>query len=372
MFKQLIDKARELFKDNTQTVLEKSREQEIISLLTQLEEKTDLLKSDLDSDKITDEVFLKSFTELRSLESELKEELEGLEKGGEGSKGGKIIGHTKSGKAKYATKGKAHAEMYKMADKMNYDHSSPEDTHDLALEAHEKGISHEHIHSWIKEMHDQGEEEMPFSEQSPDQKLTRFANSVVKRLPKEKTAIHKSEQTETDTIEKSDTKTYYVDCLIHDNKNKLLLLRRSNFKTFEGNKWSLPGGKIDAGENIMQAVLREVLEETNIKLTADKVRLVAVKETDDVCIYYFRSDLYGDDLKLLETIVLDNAEHINYQFMTQEERKKMKLLLDLNDTLDTLQNYSYDKNSEVKVPLLNSTNEANGQKTVKIEDLKSE
>ncbi len=495
MLKQLINKGREILSDNTETVIEKSREQEIVTLLNTLEEKSTILKSDLDTDKITDDEFLKSFQELRSIESELKVELESLEKGGkgEGSKGGKIIGHTKSGKPVYdkfshlnhkdftkedhqdaaKTHNKYKFKNYTSGDKKEdfLRHSKEERKHNESwdddkternkkdfssitskeikeviknkfngdykkaaiyynmmdgesdlkerIAAKEKFANNEAVekvkesksddfkhHRLMAGYHESKEKEL-YSEQedlrsSSDKDLHKVADKLEsqrKHHNNESNKHHKIAQSLHDlkkhgrwddstpthdeaikygekkqTIKKSEetsnietSKQYYIDCLIYNKENELLLLRRSNNDSFEPNKWCLPGGKLEEGETIKQAVIREVLEETNIKLKSDQISLLAVKETKEVCIYYFiYSNFTGEDFK----IILDNDEHINYEFCSQEKRSKMKLLLDLNDALDTLQNYSYSDKSEIKVPLLDETNEAKGTKSVKVEELK--
>lgn len=44
--------------------------------------------------------------------------------------------------------------------------------------------------------------------------------------------------------------------------------------------WTLPGGKLDFGEDIRDCVCREVFEETGIKTNRDKIKLVSV--TNDI------------------------------------------------------------------------------------------
>lgn len=46
--------------------------------------------------------------------------------------------------------------------------------------------------------------------------------------------------------------------------NKILLIKRST-KVFRG-YWALPGGKVETGETVEEAVVREVREETGLKV----------------------------------------------------------------------------------------------------------
>ncbi len=54
-----------------------------------------------------------------------------------------------------------------------------------------------------------------------------------------------------------------------------VLLIKRGWAPFEG-CWALPGGKVDAGETFEHAALRELAEETGIRLTVDQVRRVDV------------------------------------------------------------------------------------------------
>jgi 8-oxo-dGTP diphosphatase len=53
-----------------------------------------------------------------------------------------------------------------------------------------------------------------------------------------------------------------VDALITDENGKIILIKRKN-NPFQGS-WALPGGFVEYGETVEEAVLREVKEETGI------------------------------------------------------------------------------------------------------------
>ena len=46
-------------------------------------------------------------------------------------------------------------------------------------------------------------------------------------------------------------------CVVHDDAGNMLLISRNN-------RWDLPKGKVEPGETLLQAALREVEEETGI------------------------------------------------------------------------------------------------------------
>lgn len=56
-----------------------------------------------------------------------------------------------------------------------------------------------------------------------------------------------------------------VGAVIHDDEHRLLVVRRANPPA--AGRWSIPGGKVEAGESDAQAVRREVLEETGLVVT---------------------------------------------------------------------------------------------------------
>lgn len=107
-----------------------------------------------------------------------------------------------------------------------------------------------------------------------------------------------------------------VVCVIKDSQNRILLLSRS-FSPFG---WGLPGGKIENGETLMTAVIREVKEETGIVLNADELDWVKSSSSvngRDV-------DIYLKTTKEDKQVTL-SPEHSEFKWVTEKELKELNL-----------------------------------------------
>lgn len=62
-----------------------------------------------------------------------------------------------------------------------------------------------------------------------------------------------------------------VRAVITNEDGKILIIKRSSDSKTNPGKWELPGGKVDQGESFDKALLREVYEETNLKIKLDNV-----------------------------------------------------------------------------------------------------
>jgi 8-oxo-dGTP diphosphatase len=68
--------------------------------------------------------------------------------------------------------------------------------------------------------------------------------------------------------ERSEPRIPCVGAVVRDGLGRLLLVRRAN-EPGRG-LWSIPGGRVEAGETDEQAVAREVMEETGIAVTVGR------------------------------------------------------------------------------------------------------
>jgi len=75
----------------------------------------------------------------------------------------------------------------------------------------------------------------------------------------------------------------FVAAVMFDEDKKILLVK-STYKRFH--LWGLPGGSLEYGEHPEQAVIREVLEETGLKICIERFLLVNSWRPDRVGLYY--------------------------------------------------------------------------------------
>ena len=119
-----------------------------------------------------------------------------------------------------------------------------------------------------------------------------------------------------------------------NNYNKILFLQR-HMDDWGGGMWNLPGGKIEEGESALEAVKREVEEETN--LVVESAYLVAKIKTDNnYIICYYNIALEQKDHANAKPIALIDNEHQQYSYWNEKEWKQENLLLDLKIHLEKI------------------------------------
>lgn len=108
-------------------------------------------------------------------------------------------------------------------------------------------------------------------------------------------------------------------------RQEFLLLKRAG-ASYEGGRWTAaPGGKLELGETPLQAVLREVEEETGIVLSGSGVRFVG---TLYCCFSDMEYALYLFHAKVAEkpVVLIHLDEHTEYRWSTLKEARELPLM----------------------------------------------
>lgn len=121
-----------------------------------------------------------------------------------------------------------------------------------------------------------------------------------------------------------------VRVLLTNEEGKILILKRSTDSKTNPGKWELPGGKVDQGESFDQALIREVHEETQLKITLDHV--VGVSEQNLHLIRAVHIIMSG---KIIEGNLTLSSEHEGYAWVFFENLVEYELADWLNDFLNT-------------------------------------
>lgn len=113
--------------------------------------------------------------------------------------------------------------------------------------------------------------------------------------------------------------------VIHD--NKVLLVRRVRGE--DTGEWAIPGGFVEKKEKIEDAIVREVEEETNIKVKVEGLIAVRNRLYKDENSVYFIFLLNSST----EKIEVEKSEVDKAKFFTLTEIKKLRCLQALSETV---------------------------------------
>lgn len=125
-------------------------------------------------------------------------------------------------------------------------------------------------------------------------------------------------------------------------KNQLLVLKRS-INSAEGNSWTVPSGKIEKKETILEAAARELFEETGIETTKyhhlKHFGSVYIQKNSFEYVYHFCELIH--DFGLQFPVVQLSDEHQSYKWATVQELTQ----LEITGGQRMVEEYFYLKNS---------------------------
>ena len=105
-----------------------------------------------------------------------------------------------------------------------------------------------------------------------------------------------------------------VKCIIKNENNKYLILEKTKNEAKNDksdNLYDIPGGRVEYGEDIPNAVIREVFEETGILLTKDNIKKI-VNATSIVRNDGLHLTIITYFVKIENPIIKISSEHSNF------------------------------------------------------------
>ena len=121
-------------------------------------------------------------------------------------------------------------------------------------------------------------------------------------------------------ILKKDSKNV-AKAVLYDNKNRVLLLKRSHYHKKHAGEWDLPGGHTHVNEELEDGLAREVKEETGLDIKSADL----LKTVDNI--HYFVINYNSQPIKI-------SHEHVEYKFF--DKIQLSNLLLDSRKYLGCL------------------------------------
>ncbi len=113
---------------------------------------------------------------------------------------------------------------------------------------------------------------------------------------------------------------------------KLLFLLTHPNKA-QGLTWSVPGGKIDSGETPIQAIVREVKEETGIQMSQESFfdcgKLYARTSRDD-----FNLQIFKAKVDMLPSVTINQREHTEFRWLEPREIVRLPLMEGADECLE--------------------------------------
>lgn len=108
-------------------------------------------------------------------------------------------------------------------------------------------------------------------------------------------------------------------CLIMNDKEEILLLKRGASDTYRPGEWCLPGGKVEKGESVVEGCMREVQEETG--LIPNVWERYIDNTRDRFSVHFFESFENIGNLKNYP-----DSEHDEAKWVTIEELKNYTII----------------------------------------------
>lgn len=128
-------------------------------------------------------------------------------------------------------------------------------------------------------------------------------------------------------VKMSEEAQEYGDLILLNSNNEMLVLKRTDEDELEPGKFSLPGGKIEPGEDVKTGALRELAEETGI-IIQDAIEVEAVENEDGTTSHYFTAKTQDEPLL--------SSEHTAFKWLKAGDIDTENLIFGQNERFKQL------------------------------------
>lgn len=150
---------------------------------------------------------------------------------------------------------------------------------------------------------------------------------------------------------KNGGKVKYADILVRkfcEGGSQILILQRAGDNGEYTSQWCIPGGHVDPGESFIEAAVRELYEETGIKVREGDLREVSSYTNDDADIHYFEL-IWNEDCP--DLILLDSKEEIGSEWIDIKDIDNYEFIFDMKKNLKKILGIDEEALSRFKIIL---------------------
>ena len=115
--------------------------------------------------------------------------------------------------------------------------------------------------------------------------------------------------------------------LIFNKDDEILIIKRSKTAPWMPNKWSLVGGGVEKNENYLDAAIREVKEETSLKVSSLKKIDEVFSEKENCNIIFYQTNTFKGDVKL-------NFENSKFKWVNKNDYNTYEYVPDVKNLIE--------------------------------------
>lgn len=129
--------------------------------------------------------------------------------------------------------------------------------------------------------------------------------------------------------------------ILLNDRQEVLVLKRSPHSNSFPNRWNFPGGGVEPGEDIREAAVREMKEEANLEINEKDLKYFDVLYFPSLTIHFFITDKFKNTIQI-------NHESSEYQWASIKELRELQFIGPNQKMIDDIELYldTYGRNKD--------------------------